>query len=94
MSFWTKGLIAPGVKECSPPKTKGNLFLFNTNLLILDEIFDSSLDASGTDEFMRILSNKLAKENVFVISHKGDTLLDKFPSVLKFEKYKNFTRMA
>jgi len=45
----------------------------NTNLLILDEIFDSSLDASGTDEFMRILTNKLAKENVFVISHKGDT---------------------
>ena len=44
----------------------------NTNLLILDEIFDSSLDASGTDEFMRILTNKLAKENVFVISHKGD----------------------
>jgi len=66
----------------------------NTNLLILDEIFDSSLDASGTDEYMRILTNKLAKENVFVISHKGDTLLDKFPSILKFEKYKNFTRMA
>ena len=66
----------------------------NTNLLVLDEIFDSSLDASGTDEFMRILTNKLAKENVFVISHKGDTLLDKFPSILKFEKYKNFTRMA
>ena len=66
----------------------------NTNLLILDEIFDSSLDASGTDEFMRILSNKLAKENVFVISHKGDTLIDKFPRVMKFEKYKNFTRMA
>jgi len=66
----------------------------NTNLLILDEIFDSSLDASGTDEFMRILTNKLAKENVFVISHKGDTLIDKFPSILKFEKYKNFTRMA
>ena len=66
----------------------------HTNLLILDEIFDSSLDASGTDEFMRILSNKLAKENVFVISHKGDTLIDKFPRVMKFEKYKNFTRMA
>ncbi|MDA9585238.1 AAA family ATPase [Candidatus Pelagibacter sp.] len=66
----------------------------NTNLLILDEVFDSSLDASGTDEFMRILTNKLAKENVFVISHKGDTLIDKFPSILKFEKYKNFTRMA
>ena len=65
----------------------------NTNLLILDEIFDSSLDASGTDEFMRILKS-LSKENVFVISHKGDTLIDKFSSILKFEKYKNFTRMA
>jgi len=66
----------------------------NTNLLILDEIFDSSLDASGTDEFMRILQNTMAKENVFVISHKGDSLMDKFPRVMKFEKYKNFTRMA
>ena len=66
----------------------------NTNLLILDEIFDSSLDSSGTDEFMRILHTTMAKENVFVISHKGDTLIDKFPRVMKFEKYKNFTRMA
>ena len=66
----------------------------NTNLLVLDEIFDSSLDTSGTDEFMKILSNTMEKENVFVISHKGDTLIDKFPSILKFEKYKNFTRMA
>jgi DNA repair exonuclease SbcCD ATPase subunit len=66
----------------------------NTNLLVLDEIFDSSLDASGTDEFMRILYTTMAKENVFVISHKGDTLIDKFPRVMKFEKYKNFTRMA
>ncbi len=66
----------------------------NTNLLILDEIFDSSLDTSGTDEFMRILYTTMGKENVFVISHKGDTLLDKFPRVLKFEKHKNFTRMA
>ena len=66
----------------------------NTNLLILDEIFDSSLDTSGTDEFMRILYTTMAKENVFVISHKGDTLIDKFPRVMKFEKYKNFTRMA
>ena len=66
----------------------------NTNLLILDEIFDSSLDSSGTDEFMRILHYTLKKENVFVISHKGDTLIDKFPRVMKFEKYKNFTRMA
>jgi len=66
----------------------------NTNLLILDEIFDSSLDSSGTDEFMRILHFTMSKENVFVISHKGDTLMDKFPRVMKFEKYKNFTRMA
>ena len=43
----------------------------NTNLLILDEIFDSSLDASGTDEFMRILTNKLAKENVFCYFTQG-----------------------
>jgi hypothetical protein len=66
----------------------------NTNLLILDEIFDSSLDSSGTDEFMRILYTTMDKENIFVISHKGDTLIDKFPRVMKFEKYKNFTRMA
>jgi DNA repair exonuclease SbcCD ATPase subunit len=66
----------------------------NTNLLILDEIFDSSLDTSGTEEFMRILYSTMSKENVFVISHKGDTLIDKFPRVMKFEKYKNFTRMA
>ena len=66
----------------------------NTNLLVLDEIFDSSLDTSGTDEFMRILYTTMAKENVFVISHKGDTLIDKFPRVMKFEKYKNFTRMV
>ena len=66
----------------------------NTNLLILDEIFDSSLDTSGTDEFMRILYHTMNKENVFVISHKGDTLIDKFPRVMKFEIYKNFTRMA
>jgi len=66
----------------------------NTNLLILDEIFDSSLDSSGTDEFMRILHLSMSKENVFVISHKADTLIDKFPAVLKFEKFKNFTRMA
>ena len=65
----------------------------NTNLLILDEIFDSSLDSSGTDEFMRILQTTMIKENKFVISHKSDTLIDKFPRVLKFEKYKNFTRM-
>jgi len=65
----------------------------NTNLLVLDEIFDSSLDGTGTDEFLKIL-NTLAKENVFVISHKGDTLYDKFRSVVKFEKVKNFSHVA
>jgi len=64
----------------------------NTNLLILDEIFDSSLDAQGTDDFFKIIS-KLNNENVFIISHKGDILFDKFTNILKFEKYKNFTRL-
>ena len=65
----------------------------NTNLLILDEIFDSSLDGSGTDDFLKIL-NTFSDQNVFVISHKGDTLYDKFRSILKFEKVKNFSRIA
>ena len=65
----------------------------NTNLLILDEIFDSSLDGTGTDEFLKIL-NTLTKENTFVISHKGDTLQDKFRSVIKFEKVKNFSHVS
>ena len=65
----------------------------NTNLLILDEIFDSSLDGTGTDEFLKIL-NTLSKENVFVISHKGDTLQDKFRSVIKFEKVKNVSHVS
>ena len=54
----------------------------NTNLLILDEIFDSSLDATGTDDFLKIL-NTFEKENVFIISHKQDMLIDKFRSVIK-----------
>ena len=65
----------------------------NTNLLILDEIFDSSLDTAGTDEFMRILYHTMNKENVFIISHKADTLIDKFPRVMTFTKQNNFTRM-
>ena len=65
----------------------------NTNLLILDEIFDSSLDSAGTDEFLKIL-NTLEGENVFVISHKQDVLVDKFKHTLKFEKNKNFSKMA
>jgi len=65
----------------------------NTNLLILDEIFDSSLDNSGTDEFLKIL-NTLGDENVFVISHKQDALADKFRNTIKFEKVKNFSHVA
>jgi len=65
----------------------------NTNLLILDEIFDSSLDGTGTDEFLKIL-HTLSGENVFVISHKQDVLADKFKSTIRFEKVKNFSHIA
>ena len=65
----------------------------NTNLLILDEIFDSSLDGTGTDEFLKIL-NTLGDENVFVISHKQDALADKFRNTIKFEKIRNFSHVA
>ncbi len=65
----------------------------NTNLLILDEIFDSSLDGTGTDEFLKIL-HTLSGENVFVISHKQDVLADKFNSTIRFEKVKNFSHVA
>ena len=64
----------------------------NTNLLILDEIFDSSLDGQGTDDFFKIIKT-MTKENIFIISHKGDILFDKFTNIVKFEKYKNFTRL-
>ena len=65
----------------------------NTNVLILDEIFDSSLDGQGTDDFFKILKS-LSKENVFIISHKGDIMFDKFTNIIKFEKYKNFTKLV
>ena len=65
----------------------------NTNLLIMDEVFDSSLDASGTDDFLKILNSFEIKQNIFVISHKGDVLFDKFNSIIKFEKQKNFSKM-
>lgn len=66
----------------------------NTNILIMDEVFDSSLDNSGTDEFMKILNNLTHDTNTFIISHKGDQLFDKFERVIKFEKHKNFSRIA
>lgn len=65
----------------------------NTNLLILDEVFDSSLDDAGTTEFLKILYTLGADQNVFVISHKGDVLQDKFNHVIKFEKSKGFSRI-
>ena len=66
----------------------------STNLLIMDEVFDSSLDTNGTDEFLKILYTLTGDTNVFIISHKGDTLFDKFEHILKFEKHKNFSRIA
>jgi DNA repair exonuclease SbcCD ATPase subunit len=65
-----------------------------TNLLLLDEVFDSSLDANATDYLMNVLNTLGEDTNVFVISHKGDQLFDKFRSVIKFEKVNNFSRIA
>lgn len=65
----------------------------NTNLLIMDEVFDSSLDGFGTEEFLKIIKYVIKDANVFVISHK-ESLHDKFENVIKFEKVKGFSRMA
>ena len=66
----------------------------NTNLLILDEVFDASLDNNGCDEFLKLLNQLDSQTNVFVISHKGDILSEKFKHQIRFEKYKNFSRVA
>ena len=66
----------------------------NTNLLILDEVFDSSLDVDGTESFLKIMYEMGKHTNVFVISHKGDQLYDKFKNILKFEKKKNFSQLV
>jgi DNA repair exonuclease SbcCD ATPase subunit len=65
----------------------------STNILILDEVFDASLDGAGCDEFLKLI-HTLENTNVFVISHKGDVLIDKFRSQIKFEKSGNYSRMA
>ena len=65
----------------------------NTNLLIMDEVFDSSLDGFGTEEFLKIIRYVIKDANIFVISHKSD-LHDKFESVLRFEKVKGFSRIV
>jgi DNA repair exonuclease SbcCD ATPase subunit len=66
----------------------------NTNLLIMDEVFDSSLDSGGTEEFMKILTNLTQDTNTFIISHKTDQLWDRFERVIRFEKHKNFSRIV
>lgn len=66
----------------------------NTNLLILDEVFDGSLDANGTDEFLKIMWNMIGDTNTFVISHKTDQLIDKFQKVYRFQKVKNFSQLV
>jgi len=66
----------------------------NTNLLILDEVFDSSLDAVGTEEVIKILQGMGGSSNIFVISHKSDQLLDKFQNILTYKKVNNFSKLC
>ncbi len=66
----------------------------STNILLLDEVFDSSLDTNGTDYVMQLLNTIGEDTNVFVISHKGDQLFDKFRSVVRFEKRQNYSVIA
>ena len=65
----------------------------NTNLLIMDEVFDSSLDGFGTEEFLKIIRFVIKDANIFVISHKTE-MFDKFQNVIKFEKFKGFSKMV
>jgi len=65
----------------------------NCNLLILDEVFDSSLDSLGMDELMKLLNTVSDKSNIFVISHKSDQLIDKFQNLISFEKKNNFSKI-
>jgi energy-coupling factor transporter ATP-binding protein EcfA2 len=66
----------------------------NTNILIMDEVMDSSLDNNGTDEFLKLINNLTKDTNTFIISHKKDTIIDKFDHSIKFEKHQNFSRIA
>lgn len=66
----------------------------STNLLIMDEVMDSSLDSNGTEEFLKILNNLTSDTNTFIISHKGDQLYDKFSNIIKFEKKQNFSKVG
>ena len=66
----------------------------STNLLIMDEIMDSSMDSNGTEEFLKIIHNLTSDTNTFIISHKSDQLYDKFSNIIKFEKRQNFSRIV
>ena len=66
----------------------------STNLLIMDEVMDSSLDNNGTDEFLKIIREASKDANIYIISHKGESIFDKFDNVIKFEKQKNFSVMV
>jgi ABC-type molybdenum transport system ATPase subunit/photorepair protein PhrA len=66
----------------------------STNLLLLDEVFDSSLDASATEDLLKILKSIDKDTNVFVISHKGEILTDKFHTNIKFEKVSDFSKIV
>jgi DNA repair exonuclease SbcCD ATPase subunit len=66
----------------------------SSNLLFMDEILDSSLDAGGVDVFLKIIENLTNDTNVFIISHRGDQMVDKFENIIAFQKHKNFTTMA
>ena len=66
----------------------------NTNILIMDEVFDSSLDSNGTEEFLKIINDLTSDTNTVIISHKSDQLYDKFEKVIRFEKHKNFSKVA
>lgn len=66
----------------------------STNLLILDEVFDSSLDASGTEELLKILKSLDSSTNTFVISHKGEILVDKFANNIRFDKVSDFSKIV
>ena len=64
------------------------------NLLILDEVFDNALDATGIEDFLKLVNNLGDKTNVFIISPKGDALYDKFSSIIRFDLVNNFTRIT
>ena len=66
----------------------------STNLLIMDEVFYSSIDSNGTEEFFKIIEELTSDTNTFIISHKGDVMIDKFRNIIRFEKRQNFSRIA